>query len=132
MFRFRSMKLGTKLACGFGVMIVIAGVLGGVGWYGLRSVALKADLAERAAQMVTDSLQGRVHEKNFILRKDAKYRDEARALAQEFATRTQETAAKLQSAADVTAVQGIGRKMNDWLTSLEHYVTLEDQKASAA
>ncbi|MEN6386441.1 MAG: methyl-accepting chemotaxis protein [Phycisphaerales bacterium] len=44
---FKNMKLATKMSMGFGVIVLIAGVLGYTGWMGLSNVAEKANLVEK-------------------------------------------------------------------------------------
>jgi methyl-accepting chemotaxis protein len=51
---FKKMKLATKMAVGFGVLIVISGILGIVGWRGLTNVAIDAELNRSG----NDCLQG--------------------------------------------------------------------------
>src|SRR5512133_4352906 len=51
---FKKMKLATKMAVGFGVLIVISGILGIVGWRGLTNVAINAELNRSG----NDCLQG--------------------------------------------------------------------------
>jgi len=41
---FKNMKLATKMACGFGILVVMAGVLGVAGWYGLKGVTTNVAL----------------------------------------------------------------------------------------
>ncbi len=41
---FKNMKLATKMSLGFGILVVIAGVLGYVGWMGLTNVSEKSAL----------------------------------------------------------------------------------------
>jgi len=41
---FKNMKLATKMGLGFGLLIVISGVLGYVGWSGLSNVTTNAEL----------------------------------------------------------------------------------------
>jgi methyl-accepting chemotaxis protein len=41
---FKNLKLATKMAMGFGVLIVLSGILGFVGWNGLAKVVTNADL----------------------------------------------------------------------------------------
>jgi len=44
------MKLATKMSLGFGVLVVIAGILGYVGWMGLTSVSEKSDLLVQGSE----------------------------------------------------------------------------------
>ncbi|MBN1345129.1 MAG: methyl-accepting chemotaxis protein [Phycisphaerae bacterium] len=127
----RNMKLATKLGLSFGVLVVIAGVLGYLGWTSLGKVGAKVEIADDANRMLKESLRGRIHEKNFMLRKDKKYKDEAVKLVQDFNRQIDETAAKLKEQLDKDTVQKVGQRIGQWLTSLESYVKLEDEKVRA-
>jgi methyl-accepting chemotaxis protein len=54
---FKNMKLAAKMSLGFGVLVVIAGILGFVGWMGLTSVAEKSDqmIEGNKCQQILDS-----------------------------------------------------------------------------
>jgi methyl-accepting chemotaxis protein len=45
----KSMKLATKMGCGFGVLVLISGILGYVGWNGLSRVTRNAGYSNRGA-----------------------------------------------------------------------------------
>ncbi len=49
---FKNTKLSTKIGIGFGILIVMAGAVGAVGWYGLRGVSTTAALEKAGAQCV--------------------------------------------------------------------------------
>lgn len=44
---FRDMKLGGKIGIGFGILILIAAILGSVGWNGVNQV--RSDMSEYAS-----------------------------------------------------------------------------------
>jgi methyl-accepting chemotaxis protein len=125
------MKVGTKLATGFGLLVVIVGILGFVGWYNLGIVSTKVEIADDALAAVTDSLKSRQSEKNFMLRKDHKYFDEAKNLVAETHQAADVLKAKLDNDADRNAVDGFMAKFDEWLASLTDYVNRENQKNEA-
>ncbi|MBN1347728.1 MAG: methyl-accepting chemotaxis protein, partial [Phycisphaerae bacterium] len=128
---FRNMRLSTRLSLGFGVLVVIAGTLGLMGWSSLAKVQGKVDVADDANRMLKESLTGRIHEKNFIIRKDKKYLSEAEQLVADFQKQVQRTTLKLQEDQEKRTVANVGEGINSWLTSLKQYVRLEDDKTKA-
>ena len=47
---FSNMKLSTKMACGFGVLIALIAVLGVISWQGMATVTTTAMLDEAGRQ----------------------------------------------------------------------------------
>ena len=81
---FKNMKIGAKLAAGFGVvLLLLAGVIGIYG-FTVRSavdnfsrlMAEEIAIKDRAAEVEADMLQCRRNEKDFLLRLDTRYMDE--------------------------------------------------------
>ncbi|MCE5252487.1 methyl-accepting chemotaxis protein [bacterium] len=128
---FKNMGLSTKITLGFGIIIMIATIIGYVGWSSLRTVRIKVDIGDSANRMVKDSLTGRQHEKNFMLRKDKQYFEEAKTLTEQFHQQSAETIKKLDKNKDKEAVSQIDSKFDEWLKGLTTFVTLEDQKTQA-
>lgn len=125
---FKNMKLSTKIASGFGILILVCAVLGYTGWSSLGKVGVKVELGDDANQMVKESLQGRQHEKNFMLRKDKQYLDNATTLIEEIRKQTAETIEKLKDENAKETVRQIGTQGENWYMALTEYVSLEDQK----
>jgi hypothetical protein len=84
---FGNMKLTTKMAAGFGIMIAIIAILGVFCWKGLGKIEHKVETGDDANRLVKFSLEGRQHEKNFMLRKDRQYFDDAKEINTSFRNR---------------------------------------------
>jgi methyl-accepting chemotaxis protein len=65
---FKNMKLSTKMAFGFGLMILIAAVLSAVNWMFLHRVNQTVALEEQAAHAESQFLSLRSDEKDFLVR----------------------------------------------------------------
>ncbi|MCE5249874.1 methyl-accepting chemotaxis protein [bacterium] len=128
---FKNMKLATKIGCGFGILIVIAAIMGYTGWSSLRTVRYNVEIGNGAGQMVTQSLKGRQHEKNFIMRKDKTYLEEAKKLIDEFHVQTAETTSKLKDEKDRETVRQIDGLAETWFKELTEYGVIEGQKTDA-
>ena len=124
----RNLPLTVKLAAGFVCLVFIAGTLGFTGFRSLRTVGEKVEIAADANRMIKDSLQGRVAEKNFMLRKDEKYLKDAREIvanAQEEGEVLKKRFTRPKERHEVDAVVG---EFQNWLAALTTYVDLEKKK----
>ena len=75
---FKKVKLGTKIVGGFIFLIFLSGMVSFIGWTGMRQIMERVEKADSTNQMILMILQARRHEKNFILRNEAKYVDNVR------------------------------------------------------
>jgi methyl-accepting chemotaxis protein len=64
----KDLRLAYKLLVGFGIVLVLTGIVAGVGIFGLNWVGVAADNASKAEAIVKQVLEIRRQEKNFILR----------------------------------------------------------------
>jgi methyl-accepting chemotaxis protein len=79
-----NVKIGTKLAVGFGAVIAIAAILGFLGWNRLECVERIAEVTDGAGQVIQDLLNARREEKNFVLRGFEKYGSDTKNSAQKW------------------------------------------------
>lgn len=128
---FENMKLASKMALGFGVLIVFAAVLGYTGFISLGSVGSKVENADDANWIINQLQDGRIKEKNFMLRKDKKYQEEAKELVAEVHKRADELNSKLKDPLDKEKITTASSEMDFWLTAFDEYVALEDKKVEA-
>ncbi len=68
----KNVKLGTKLAGAFTLMIAIAGVLGGVGWWSLTRVQRTQEAAHGVDEATSSMEQARAYERDFVIQGYAK------------------------------------------------------------
>ncbi|MGD8453344.1 MAG: methyl-accepting chemotaxis protein [Phycisphaerae bacterium] len=128
---FRNMGLATKLAGGFGVMIVIAAALGYMGWSSLTEVASRVEKADDANRLIKDMSDARQSEKNFMLRKETQYAQELRDKQREFDEHADEALAKLHVPADRQMIGDLGKDAQQYLVAFNEYTDLERQKGVA-
>ena len=125
---FKKMKLATKMGIGFGVLVVISGILGIVGWRGLTNVATNADLNRSGNECLQGLNQCASLRKDFALQGFEKAANEDKNAAdkwQEAYTALTEQLQKLEDTADLedgdkTIVAEALNKMAPYLTSFEH------------
>ena len=70
---FKNLKLSRKMGVGFGLLILIAAILGANGWWGLARMARLTELVKLSGDCMEDMLNCRRQEKNFQLRGFAVY-----------------------------------------------------------
>jgi methyl-accepting chemotaxis protein len=71
-------KLKTKIASGFIFTLVLTCLVSYVGWDGMGKIVDRVEKADDTNLMIKMILQARRHEKNFIIRGDAKYAQEVK------------------------------------------------------
>jgi methyl-accepting chemotaxis protein len=68
---FKNVKLGTRILCGFGSLLILLALTSYVGFQGLRAVAEKSETAGKLDNLIQLILESRRYEKNFMLRGEA-------------------------------------------------------------
>ena len=124
---FRKMKLATKMAIGFGVLVVISGVLGFMGWSGLTSVATNAELNRSGNECLNGLNQCAALRRDFAIRGFEEYAEggDAAGRWQDAYDTLMERLKQLESAqgigkADRAIVTDAIKQMPAYLTSFEH------------
>ena len=67
---WKNLKIGTKLAIGFAIVIVISAVVGTVGYTGMQSLTDRINKTDDANTVSKYALDLRRYEKDFMLRHD--------------------------------------------------------------
>ena len=128
---WKNLKIGKKLYIGFGLVLALAIAIGLVGWNGLTTVGQKVECADDANRLIKESLNGRLCEKNYQLRTDKIYIEQAEKIANEFKNQAEKLSAKLKDNVDKEAVSVVETNNQKWFTALNQYANLEDQKHEA-
>jgi methyl-accepting chemotaxis protein len=125
---FKKMKLATKMGIGFGVLVVISGILGLVGWSGLTNVATNAELNKVGNECLAGLNQCASLRKDFTIQGFEKAANEEKNAAQKWHDAYDSLVATLQglegakglAASDKTIVSEAIGKMPPYLTSFVH------------
>lgn len=125
------MKLGTKIAGGFGIVLVLTAVVGYVGYSGLSGVTTIVDKADDGNRMVKQIQAARQQEKNFILRSDPQYITKVDEEVQGLLTQARTTKEKMEDAADRAQMETVATSTQDYKTAFDSYVTLAANKDKA-
>jgi len=125
---FSNMKLATKMGMGFGVLVVIAGILGYVGWNGLSHVTTNAELERQGNECLDGLNQCASLRKEFAIRGFETYGSDNRTAADNWQDAYNALKTKLEelqqsddlSKSDKSIVAGAISAMAPYQTSFEH------------
>ncbi|MEA1968717.1 MAG: hypothetical protein U9N77_10940 [Thermodesulfobacteriota bacterium] len=70
---FKNLNLGIKQGIGFGIIIILAAVIGITGSVSIKKINSSVITSDNQNRLIKYVLQLRQHEKNFILRNDHQY-----------------------------------------------------------
>jgi len=136
---FKKMKLATKMGIGFGVLVVISGILGLVGWTGLTNVANNAELDKMGNECLQGLNQCASLRKDFAIQGFEKAANEDQTAAERWQEAYTALVTKLEelenakgiAAADKAIVADAGGKMPAYLTSFEHQKDAREMRDQA-
>ncbi len=97
---FKDMKVGSKIAGGFAIAILLSGVIGFIGYFALGIVAHKTDETIIVKDINENLLQMRRNEKDFMLRDNEKYIKAVDALSKKSVELCNELKGKLKNEKD--------------------------------
>ncbi|MGB2984475.1 MAG: methyl-accepting chemotaxis protein, partial [Phycisphaerae bacterium] len=129
---FKGMKLATKLAMSFGVMVVIAGVLGYMGWSSLGTVVARVENADDANRLLKFAKDCRIQEKNFIMRGDKKFQEENDETMAAIYKQIDETKAKFRDPADINTITEVKGKGQAYKKSFDGWIDLWEKQQKNA
>ena len=124
------MKIGAKLGFGFGVILILLTVVGLTGIYELdevisgyqEDVKVQWDLMEDADMMVTDILQVRRSEKDFLMRKDLKYQDRVNKYLDSAVERAERLKTNARNPAVIQKVKDMQGYLADYRSGFKKFV----------
>ena len=129
--KWKNLKLGTKIISGFSTVILMAGVLGYVGYSSLHKVEHKATIGDDVNRFIKIVEEARIAEKNFMLRGDQKYVKQVEDKEHAFEALAKEIDPKLHDAKDKQAVHVMDEHARGYLKAFESFVTDEHHKVAA-
>ena len=129
--KINDVKVSAKLYFGFGTIVVLAVLIGFIGWNGLNKVSFSVVKADDANRIVKNALEARQIEKNFALRKDAQYIDQANKLKDSVSELFTELTGKLKIEAHRQQVADMQDAFNTWHAAFIQYTELEAEKEKA-
>ena len=111
----KNMGLATKLALGFGLVLILTSVVAFMAYNGLNNVARNVDIADDANRLVKYMLDTRREEKNFVIHgftipegDKQNAAEELGDVAADFQPQIEDTKAKLRDQQNITAWAAVG------------------------
>jgi len=127
----RKQKLSTKIAFGFGLMIIIGAVISFTGWLSLSRIESNVVIADDASNLGISSLRGDRLVRDYILTRDEKAAlSESKKIAAEFDHSFQEMAALLRDKEDRQALNEMQRLNKGFTGTFQRYLELDRENAS--
>ena len=117
---FRNMKVGVKIASGFGLITILGIIVGIAGYVIINNLNRQVEVADTAHILKQACLEARRQEKNYIIRRDKKYFDKAIKEIQEI----KNIAAKGRKGSTDRDIQNW---LADGLKELERYESLANE-----
>ncbi|MCG3207927.1 MAG: hypothetical protein FOGNACKC_01528 [Anaerolineae bacterium] len=134
----KNVKLALKLSVGFGLVLILTGIVAYTGYLGLQKTAHNSEMADAASQIIVHMLEARRNEKNFIISGYAVRAGETQnsvekmdALMVEFNSQLTDVHDQLQVQADRDIITQIQTELGNYYSTFTQYVHLEDQKIAA-
>lgn len=119
---FKRMILATKLYLGFGVVVVIAGMLGFMGYFSLSRVEHEVLIGDDQNRIIKFILEARRHEKNFMLRNDKASISKVHEMVDKTRTQINNTNGTLEEDA------GLPGYVSKYAQGFDEYVTIHKEQ----
>ncbi len=125
---FKNMKLGTKIAGGFAIVLLLTAVLSYVSYNGMANVSDRVDKVADCSKIIETAITVRQQEKNFIIRGDHEYVTRVNDLLSEIGTCTEELKGKFNQAENRAAVDDIQKNVDAYKAAFGKFVELTEKK----
>ena len=125
---FQNLKIGTKIASGFGLTIILLIFLAYIGFNGISKVTDRVDKADDVNRLVKSTLETRRQEKNFILRGDETYISLVNNELQNIIDQAKTTKGKFRQMVNKNQMDTVIYAVTNYQTAFNSYVNLEKQK----
>lgn len=128
---FRNMKIGVKLGGSFAIVLILASLIGVIGWNGMIGVVDRLEKADDVNRMVKSILAARQQEKNFIIRKEPVYIENVHNTMVELKDQARQTKEKFQTVQNRDQMDQVLRNAELYENAFEEYVDHTRQKDQA-
>ncbi|MCD4834140.1 MAG: HAMP domain-containing protein [Bacteroidales bacterium] len=125
---WKNLKLGAKLAIGFGLVIILGIIVGFIGWKGMSDVVDRVDKADDVNRLVKYSLEARRQEKNFVIRKDQESLKNIDMTVENIYSQIIDTKAKFENIVNIEEMNELQESMVEYESAFKEYVKIYDEK----
>ena len=129
---FKNQKLGTKIAAGFSIVLLLTVLVGFIGYHSLNGVSTIVDKADDGNRLIKHAKDARQQEKNFMLRKDKRYQEENDKTMQAIYDQIETTMAKLRDPADRDLLDRVETAARVYKENFDAWVTLSGRQEHQA
>jgi methyl-accepting chemotaxis protein len=126
---FKNMKLGTKIAGGFAIVLLLTAVLSYISYNGMTTVDDRVDKVADCNTIIQKVGVTRQQEKNFVIRGDHKYVTRVDELVDETVTALNELKGKFDKPENKAAIDDIVKHANSYKSAFDDYTSLAEKKA---
>jgi methyl-accepting chemotaxis protein len=120
-----------KLGIGFGIVLILTAAITAISLRGMSSIRDRVDKADDANRLVRFILEGRIKEKNFMIRGDAKLLDEHAAILKNLFAQANTTRDKFSSQANKARMAEAVKAVRDYEKAFADYAGLERKKSAS-
>lgn len=125
---FQNLKIGTKIASGFGLTLILLIFLAYIAFNSISKVADRVDKADDVNRLVKSTLEIRRQEKNFILRGDESYILQVENEIQKILDQAKTTKGKFRQMVNKNQMDAVIDAVTNYQTAFNSYINLEKQK----
>jgi methyl-accepting chemotaxis protein len=125
---FQNLKIGTKIACSFGLMLILLIILAYIAFISISKVADRVDKSNDVNRLVKSTLEVRRQEKNFIIRKDKSYISQVEKGIQSILDQAKTTKDKFRQMVNKDQMDAVIDAVTNYQTAFNSYISLEKQK----
>ncbi len=126
-----NMRLGVKLGIGFGIVLLLTAVVAIIGYNGMQHVEDRVDKADDVNRLVRFIVEGRVQEKNFMLRKDSNSMKQHQETLNKLYEQASATSDKFHQQANKDQMAAVIAAVQEYEKQFSVYLNLEEKKNQA-
>ncbi len=126
-----NMRLGVKLGIGFGIVLLLTAVVAIIGYNGMQHVEDRVDKADDVNRLVRFIVEGRVQEKNFMLRKDSNSMKQHQETLNKLYEQASATSDKFHQQANKDQMATVIAAVQEYEKQFSVYLNLEEKKNQA-
>ena len=123
-----NLRLGLKLGIGFGIVLILTAIVAAIGFKGMQNLEDRVVKADDVNRLVRYMLEGRMLEKNYMLRKDPKYVTDHASELQKMYAQIAETSERFSDQVNKDQMAQVNTAVKDYEMAFATYVELEQKK----
>ncbi|WP_419786968.1 methyl-accepting chemotaxis protein [Pseudodesulfovibrio sp.] len=127
----KNLRLGLKLGLGFALVILLTMLVSGIGYFSMAGVQDRVDKADDVNRLVRFILEGRVNEKNFMLKSNEKSAEAHAAVMGKLLEQAQKTSDKFTDKMNKDQMANVIAAAKNYQNAFKTYYNSENGKVKA-